>query len=74
MHWEYVGVKLADDHDYDDDNNINNNQVFYSQVNWGRLDIKPHERKNRYKTIMKKKRKIKDNKKLNKKEEKTMKH
>jgi hypothetical protein len=24
----------------------NNNQVFYSQASWGRLEIKPHEQKN----------------------------
>jgi hypothetical protein len=26
-------------------NNINNNQAFYSQASWGRLEMKPHEQK-----------------------------
>jgi hypothetical protein len=26
--------------------NNNNNQAFYSQASWGRLEIKPHEQKN----------------------------
>jgi hypothetical protein len=25
--------------------NNNNNQAFYSQVSWGRLEMKPHEQK-----------------------------
>jgi hypothetical protein len=25
--------------------NSNNNQVFYSQASWGRLEMKPHEKK-----------------------------
>jgi hypothetical protein len=34
----------------------NNNQVFYFQASWGRLEMKPHEsKKNRDKTIAKKK-------------------
>jgi hypothetical protein len=33
----------------------NNNQAFYSQVSWGRLEIKPYEPKNRDKTREKKK-------------------
>jgi hypothetical protein len=37
----------------------NNNQAFYSQVSWGRVEMKPHEqKKNRYKTRVKKKGKI----------------
>jgi hypothetical protein len=34
----------------------NNNQAFYSQVSWGRLEIKPYEPKNRDKIRAKKKR------------------
>jgi hypothetical protein len=35
--------------------NNNNNQVFYSQASWGRLEMKPHkQKKNRYKTKAKK--------------------
>jgi hypothetical protein len=41
----------------------NNNQAFYSQASWGRLEMKPHEKKNRYKTRVKNKKKIKDDKK-----------
>jgi hypothetical protein len=26
-------------------NNNNNNQAFYSQASWGRLELKPHEKK-----------------------------
>jgi hypothetical protein len=26
-------------------NNNNNNQAFYSQASWGRLEMKPHEKK-----------------------------
>jgi hypothetical protein len=26
-------------------NNISTNQAFYSQVSWGRLEMKPHEKK-----------------------------
>jgi hypothetical protein len=34
----------------------NNNQTFYSQASWGRLEMKPHEpKKNRNKTRVKKK-------------------
>jgi hypothetical protein len=36
-------------------NTINNNQAFYSQSSWGRLEIKPHEVKNRDKIRVKKK-------------------
>jgi hypothetical protein len=35
-------------------NNNNNNQAFYFQVSWGRLERKPHEKKNRNKTRAKK--------------------
>jgi hypothetical protein len=28
-----------------EDNNNNNNQAFYSQANWGSLEMKPHEQK-----------------------------
>jgi hypothetical protein len=34
---------------------INNNQAFYSQANWGRLEMKPHEKKNKDKKRVKKK-------------------
>jgi hypothetical protein len=41
-------------------NNNNNNQVFYSQASWGRLEMKPHEpKKRRYKIRVKKKEKTK---------------
>jgi hypothetical protein len=45
--------------------NNNNNQVFYSQASWDRLEVKPH--KNRYKTRAKKKEKTKGDKKSNQK-------
>jgi hypothetical protein len=45
----------------------NNNQAFYSQASWGRLEMKPYEPK-RYKTRVKKKGKTNGDKKLNKKE------
>jgi hypothetical protein len=32
-------------------NNNNNNQAFYSQASWGRLEMKPHERKRREKQM-----------------------
>jgi hypothetical protein len=32
-----------------------NNQAFYSQASWGRLEMKPHEQKKRYKTRAQKK-------------------
>jgi hypothetical protein len=35
--------------------NNNNIQAFYSQANWGRLEMKPHEPKNRDKARVKKK-------------------
>jgi hypothetical protein len=47
-----------------------NNQAFYSQASWGRVEIKPHEQKNRYKTKVKKKRKTKVDKKTKSKKEK----
>ncbi len=50
--------------------NNNNNQAFYSQASWGRLEMKPHEQKKRYKTRAKKKEKIKGDKKSNKKRRK----
>jgi hypothetical protein len=54
----------------------NNNQAFYFQAGWGRLEMKPHEKKNRYKTRAKKKKKTKDDKKTKSKKrgEKTIKH
>jgi hypothetical protein len=53
--------------------NNNNNQTFYSQVSWGRLEMKPHETKKGYKTRAKKE-KTKGNKKTkSKKEKKTIK-
>jgi hypothetical protein len=43
--------------------NNNNNQVFYSQASWGRLEMKPHkQKKNRYKTKAKKEKKKGDKK------------
>jgi hypothetical protein len=42
----------------------NNNQAFYSQASWGSLEMKPQEQKKRYKTIVKKKGKTKDDKKI----------
>jgi hypothetical protein len=44
-------------------NTNNNNQAFYFQASWGRLEMKPHEPKNRYKTRAKKKGKTKGDKK-----------
>jgi hypothetical protein len=46
--------------------NNNNNQAFYSQASWGRLEMKPHKqkKKNRYKTKAKKKEKKKGDKKI----------
>jgi hypothetical protein len=46
----------------------NNNQAFYSQPSWGRLEMKPRRKKNRYKTKTKKKEKIKGDKNQIKKE------
>jgi hypothetical protein len=48
--------------------NNSNNQAFYSQASWGRLEMKPHERKRRKqraikKTKSKKEKKTKDDKK-----------
>jgi hypothetical protein len=48
---------------------LNNNQAFYSQGSWGRLEMKPHERK-KYKTRAKKKGKTKGDKKPNQKRKK----
>jgi hypothetical protein len=50
-------------------NNNNNNQAFYSQASWGRLEMKSHETKKRYKTRAKKG-KTKGDKKPNKKRRK----
>jgi hypothetical protein len=51
--------------------NNNNNQAFYSQASWGRLEMKPHkQKKNRYKTKAKKKEKTKSDKKSNQKRRK----
>jgi hypothetical protein len=41
-------------HPNNNNNNNNNNQAFYSQASWGRLEIKSHEQKKRYKTRAKK--------------------
>jgi hypothetical protein len=43
--------------------NNNNNQAFYSQVSWGRLEMKPYKQTKRYKTRVKKRGKTKDDKK-----------
>jgi hypothetical protein len=48
-------MSLRADLGLEHDNNNNNNQAFYSQVSWGRLEMKPHEPKNRDKTRTKKK-------------------
>jgi hypothetical protein len=51
----------------------NNNQVFYSQVSWGRLEMKPHEPKKKKKQVQnknEKKGKIKGDKKSNQQKEK----
>jgi hypothetical protein len=45
-------------------NNNNNNQAFYFQASWGRLEMKPHEPK-KYKTRAKRKGKTKGDKKPN---------
>jgi hypothetical protein len=50
--------------------NNNNNQAFYFQASWGRLEMKLHEKKNRNKTRVKKEGKTKDDKKPNKKKKK----
>jgi hypothetical protein len=43
----------------------NNNQAFYFQASWGRLEMKPHEqKKNRYKTRAKNKGNTKSDKKI----------
>jgi hypothetical protein len=44
-------------------NYYNNNQAFYFQASWGRLEMKPHEQKKRYKTRVKNKGKTKGDKK-----------
>jgi hypothetical protein len=44
-----------------------NNQAFYSQASWGRLEMKPHEKKC---TKQERKRSRKDNKTLSQKSEK----
>jgi hypothetical protein len=54
--------------------NNNNNQAFYFQASWVRLEMKPHEPKKRYKIRAKKKGKTKGDKKTkSKKGEKTIK-
>jgi hypothetical protein len=44
-------------------NKNNNNQTFYSQASWGRLEMKPHEQKKEYKTRAKRRGKTKGDKK-----------
>jgi energy-coupling factor transporter transmembrane protein EcfT len=51
----------------------NNNQTFYSQASWGRLEMKPHESKNRDKTRAKKKGETNHDKKTNRKRRKGIK-
>jgi uncharacterized protein YueI len=49
----------------------NNNQAFYSHASWGRLEMKPHEKKKLgTKQERKRRRKTKGNKKSNKKRRK----
>jgi hypothetical protein len=50
--------------------NNNNNQAFYSQASWGKLEMKPHEKKTGTKQERKRREKIKGDKKPNKKKEK----
>jgi hypothetical protein len=55
-------------------NNNNNNQPFYSQASWGRLEMKLHElKKIRTKQERKRRGKTKGDKKQNRKREKTIK-
>jgi hypothetical protein len=49
-------------------NIYNNNQAFYSQVSWDRLEIKSYRQKKGIKQERKRRGKIKGDKKLNKKE------
>jgi uncharacterized protein YueI len=52
----------------------NNNQAFYYHASWGRLEMKPHEKKKLgTKQERKRREKTKGNKKSNKKGEKTIK-
>jgi hypothetical protein len=48
----------------------NNNQAFYSQASWGRLEMKSHEPKKQGQTRAKKKGKTKGNEKPNRKRRK----
>jgi hypothetical protein len=48
----------------------NNNQAFYSQVSWGRLEMKPHSQKTVTKQKRKRMRKTKGDKKSNQKRRK----
>jgi hypothetical protein len=50
--------------------NNNNNQAFYSQASWGRLEMKPHEPKIGTKQERKRRGKTKGNKKPNQKRRK----
>jgi hypothetical protein len=50
-------------------NNNNNNQVFYSQTSWGRLEMKPHEPK-KVQNKSEKEGKTKGDKKIKSKKEK----
>jgi hypothetical protein len=52
----------------DDSYNNNNNQAFYSQASWGRLEMKPHESKKQVQNKSKKEGKTKCDKKPNQKE------
>jgi hypothetical protein len=46
-------------------NNNNNNQAFYSQASWGKLEMKPHEKKIGTKQEQKRRGKTKGDKKPN---------
>jgi hypothetical protein len=53
--------------------NNNNNQAFYSQASWGRLEMKPHEKKTGTKQERKRRETKGDKKTKSKKGEKTIK-
>jgi hypothetical protein len=55
---------------YMNSSNNNNNQTFYSHASWGRLEMKPHEKKIGTKQEQKRRGKIKGDKKSNQKGEK----
>jgi hypothetical protein len=63
-----------DESDHQINFNNNNNQTFYSQASWDRLEMKPHEQKKKQvQNKSEKKGKTKGDKKPNKKGEKIIK-